>query len=43
LNRLALHAAKLQFKNTAGEEITLEAPLPKDLKALLNQLNKWKK
>jgi len=43
LNRLSLHAAKLSFKNIGGEEISLEAPLPKDLKALLNQLNKWKK
>jgi 23S rRNA pseudouridine1911/1915/1917 synthase len=43
LNRLALHAAQLQLKGMNGEEHNWEAPLPKDLKALLNQLNKWKK
>ena len=43
LNRLALHAAELKFKTMDGKEIFLEAPLPKDLKAILNQLNKWKK
>ncbi len=43
LNRLALHAAQLSFKGMKGENFTLEAPLPKDLKAVLNQLNKWKK
>jgi 23S rRNA pseudouridine955/2504/2580 synthase/23S rRNA pseudouridine1911/1915/1917 synthase len=43
LNRLALHAAQLSFKGMEGENFTLEAPLPKDLKAVLNQLNKWKK
>lgn len=42
LNRLALHAHQLSFKNEKGEPIELEAPLPKDLKALLQQLNKWK-
>lgn len=43
LNRLALHAAQLSFKGIKGENFTLEAALPKDLKAVLNQLNKWKK
>jgi len=42
LNRLALHALSLQFTNTNGEKIKLEAPLPKDLKALLQQLRKRK-
>ena len=42
LNRLALHALSLQFVNTNGEPIKLEAPLPKDLKALLQQLRKRK-
>lgn len=42
LNRLALHALSLQFVNTNGETIKLEAPLPKDLKALLQQLRKRK-
>ena len=43
LNRLALHASSLQFVNTSGEQIKLEAALPKDLKALLQQLRKWNK
>ena len=43
LNRLALHAAQLSFKGLNGELFNLEAPLSKDLKALLNQLKKWKK
>ena len=42
LNRLALHALSLRFLNTNGEMIRLEAPLPKDLKALLQQLRKLK-
>jgi len=42
LNRLALHALSLQFVNTNGEIIKLEAPLPKDLRALLQQLRKRK-
>ncbi len=43
LNRLALHASKLSFTNQSGEKIILEADLPKDLKASLQQLTKWKK
>ena len=43
LNRLALHAAQLKFNSPDGKEVGLEAPLPKDLKAILNQLGKWKK
>src|SRR4030095_274505 len=42
LNRLALHALSLQLANTNGEIIKLEAPLPKDLRALLQQLRKRK-
>ncbi|HET9430320.1 MAG TPA: RNA pseudouridine synthase, partial [Chitinophagaceae bacterium] len=41
LNRLALHASELSFQTATGETLELEAPLPKDLKALLQQLNKW--
>ena len=41
LNRLALHAAQLSFKAPSGETIELEAPVPKDLRALLQQLRKW--
>jgi len=43
LNRLALHALQLKFVLTNEEEIELEAPLPKDLKAVLQQLEKRKK
>ena len=43
LNRLALHASKLSFHNLAGEKITVQADLHKDLKASLQQLTKWKK
>jgi len=42
LNRLALHALSLQITNTNGEKMKLEAPLPKDLRALLQQLRKRK-
>jgi len=43
LDRLALHAQLLKFKIPGGNSFEAEAPLPKDLKALLNQLRKWKK
>ncbi|HEY0677538.1 MAG TPA: RluA family pseudouridine synthase [Chitinophagaceae bacterium] len=43
LNRLALHAWKLEFVNADGERLMFEAPLPKDIFALLKQLRKWKK
>ena len=42
LNRLALHAMSLKFINTSGETVNLEAPLPKDLNAMLQQLRKWR-
>ena len=40
LSRLALHSWKLSF-SLNGEQFMLEAPLPKDLRALLQQLRKW--
>lgn len=40
LNRLALHSHQLKFTDTKGNRFELEAPLPKDLKALLQQLRK---
>ena len=43
LSRLALHAAKLTIKLSSGEPLLLEAPLPKDLRATLEQLGKWNK
>jgi 23S rRNA pseudouridine1911/1915/1917 synthase len=42
LARLALHSQSLKFTDASGETRTIEAPLPKDLRALLNQLHKWK-
>lgn len=40
LSRLALHAFQLTFTDMNGKEVNLEAPLPKDLRATLNQLSK---
>jgi 23S rRNA pseudouridine955/2504/2580 synthase/23S rRNA pseudouridine1911/1915/1917 synthase len=40
LNRLALHAWQLKFTTLAGKKIELEAVLPKDLKASLQQIKK---
>ncbi len=40
LSRLALHAAKLVFRDMAGRTHTLQAPLPKDMRAFLQQLKK---
>ncbi|TAF53230.1 MAG: RluA family pseudouridine synthase [Sphingobacteriia bacterium] len=42
LNRLALHAHRLCF-SYQGESFVVEAPLPKDLRASLQQLEKWAK
>ncbi|HEY4109201.1 RluA family pseudouridine synthase [Puia sp.] len=41
LSRLALHSYLLHFTDAAGTAHTLEAPLPKDMRALLAQLKKW--
>ena len=41
LARLALHSQKLQF-SLGGETYVLEAESPKDLRAVLQQLRKWK-
>jgi 23S rRNA pseudouridine1911/1915/1917 synthase len=40
LGRLALHSAKLSFQDARGKGFSLEAEMPKDLKALLSQLRK---
>ncbi len=40
LNRLALHSWQLRFTDAEGNRHELEAPLSKDLKALLQQLRK---
>ena len=42
LNRLALHAFQLSFTDRNGKMIELEAPLPKDIRATLQQLTKRK-
>ncbi len=42
LARLALHAWKIGFIDPDGKAWEIEAPLPKDMAALLNQLRKWK-
>ena len=41
LARLGLHSYRLQF-SLNGEDFTIEAEPPKDLRALLQQLRKWK-
>ena len=41
LNRLALHAWKLTFTDVDGKKAELEAPVSKDLRALLQQFEKW--
>jgi 23S rRNA pseudouridine1911/1915/1917 synthase len=43
LNRLALHALTLKFSDIAEKVFELEAPVPKDLRATLQQLAKRKK
>ncbi|MFN8290417.1 MAG: RluA family pseudouridine synthase [Chitinophagaceae bacterium] len=43
LSRLALHSSLLSFEDVSGENVVLEAPLPKDMRATLQQLEKRKK
>jgi 23S rRNA pseudouridine1911/1915/1917 synthase len=40
ISRLALHSHSLNFKDIHQKEFFLEAPLPKDMRALLQQLKK---
>ncbi|MBX2926854.1 MAG: RluA family pseudouridine synthase [Saprospiraceae bacterium] len=43
LHRTALHAWRVAFDHPhTGERVTVEAPLPKDLRAAVNQLRKWR-
>ena len=42
LNRLALHAHKLTFRDVNGNTFELEAPVSKDIRATLQQLEKRK-
>jgi len=41
LNRLALHAHILRLSDSKGNKYEWEAPTPKDLKATVQQLEKW--
>lgn len=43
INRLALHSWQLGFLDMQGEWIELEAPLPKDMRAALQQMRKRRK
>ncbi|GBL34440.1 ribosomal large subunit pseudouridine synthase D [Filimonas sp.] len=43
LNRLALHAFRLCFVDAGGKTIDIEAPLPRDMNAMLKQCRKWMK
>lgn len=43
LQRLALHAFELRFKDASGQEIHIQAPLSKDMNATVKQLEKWAK
>ncbi len=42
MNRLSLHAREITFVHPkSGKELRFEAPLPKDMKAVISQLRKW--
>jgi 23S rRNA pseudouridine955/2504/2580 synthase len=41
IKRLVLHAAMISFKKADGDNIEIEAPYPKDLRALFNQLDRY--
>jgi 23S rRNA pseudouridine1911/1915/1917 synthase len=41
LNRLALHAYKIEFAKEDGTMVVAEAELPRDMAACVKQLNKW--
>lgn len=43
LSRLALHAYRLALHKEDGTLVDVQAPLPKDMAACVNQLNKWSK
>lgn len=42
LSRLALHANRLKFEDSMGKMIEIEAPVPKDIRATVQQLEKRK-
>lgn len=41
MSRLALHASRVALTDLQGNPLTVEAPLAKDLDAILKQLRKW--
>lgn len=41
IDRLPLHAERLSFLDRLGNGVTVECELPKDFRAVLNQLRKW--
>ena len=41
LDRLSLHAHRLEFAGPDGAQVQVEAPLPKDFKVTLKQLARW--
>lgn len=41
ISRLTLHAHRLSFLDQANERVEIEAPLPKDFRAVLNMLRKY--
>lgn len=43
ISRLALHSGSLRFTDIRGDQFFVEAPLPKDMKALLQQLRNNRK
>jgi 23S rRNA pseudouridine1911/1915/1917 synthase len=43
LSRMALHAHRLVFKTENGATIEVEAPMTKDMNAMLKQCRKWLK
>ena len=43
IDRLTLHAETLTFSALDGQEITVTAPLPKDLRSAINMLGKYSK
>ena len=43
IDRLTLHAEKLTFIDRQGQTVSLTCPLPKDFRAILNQMKRWGK
>ncbi len=42
MSRLSLHARQITFRHpSTNTSMTFDAPLPKDMKAVINQLRKW--